>query len=198
MISAYQDLINYEGDDFEDYLTTILLAKVFEELIKVFKDKKDDLRKAIRYIVWCYSKQSEHIILGDDWLLNKERVFKKSNLSEDYYKDIVLLQNNPVVVTIQKWIEFQDNNVYANLCSLKDLMIEMRLSSNSSIKKTDGVNIDFDQKFKNAGYVRELQKMVDDLEQELIQNDMKLSEGVKELKRAGKKNSFISVEKYAV
>lgn len=197
MISVYNDLVNYEGDNFEDYLTTLELNEIFKGLIEIFKDKSA-LKQAIRYIVWCYSKQSEFVILGDDWLVNKKRIFDKSFLHIDYYEDMVLLKNRIVVNTIQKWVAFQDNSVYENLCSLKDLMIEMRLSCNSKITKSDGASVDYDQKFKNAGYVRDLQKMIDDLEQELIQNDMKLSEGIKEVKKAAKKNSFISVEKYAV
>lgn len=198
MISAYNDIINYEGDSFEDYLTTICLIDIFKELIGLFAGKKFELKQTIKYIVRCYSKQSNHVVLGDDWLTNKKRIFDDTFLPKEYYEDVVLLKNRIIVNTIQKWVDFQDNNPYANLCSLKDLMIEMRLSSNSSIKKTDGTSIDYDQKFKNAGYVNDLQKKIDDLEQELIQNDMKLKEGIKELKKASKKHNSVGVENYAV
>lgn len=196
MISAYNDLINYDEDNFEDYLNTICLADIFKGLIDIFKDKAA-LKQAIRYIVWTYSKQSDCVIIGDDWLKNKKRIFDKSLLHQSYYEDMVLLKNRIVVATIQKWVEFQDNNVYANLISLKDLMVEMRLSSNSIIKKSND-ETDYSQKYLNATYVQDLQKMIYDLEQELIQNDMKLKEGIKEIKRASKASFSIGVEKYAV
>lgn len=196
MINSYQSIINYEEDEWEDYLTSICLIDIFKPLIDLVKDKSS-LKMAIRFIVWTYSKDSEHIVLGDDWSKNKNRIFDKTYLSNDYYEDFVLLKNRIVVETIQRWIDFQDNNTFSNLMSLKDLMIEMRLSSNSALKKTDGTTIDYDQKYKNAGYVQELQKMIADLESELVQNDIKLKDGIKDLKKA-KNNLSIGIERYAV
>lgn len=197
MINAFSDLISYEGDSWDDYLNKICLIDIFKDFLVLFKDKTS-LTQAIRYVVYCYSKDSNLVILGDDWMQNKKRIFDKTFLPKEYYQDLVLLENRIVIKTIQKWIDFQDNKVYANLCSLKDLMVEMRLSSNNNLKKTDGINIDYDQKFKNAGYVQDLQKMIDNLEQELIQNDMKLKEGAREIKKASKKSNSIGVESYAV
>lgn len=197
MINAYNDLVTYDGDDLEDYITSICLIDIFKKLIELFKDK-NALKQVIRYIVWTYSKQSEHIVLGDDWLENKKRIFDKTFLHRSYYEDVVLLKNRIIAETIQKWIEFQDNNTYSNLISLKELMTEMRISSNSALKKADGESIDYDQKFKNAGYVFELEKMIKNLEQELVQNDMKLKEGIKELKKSSKNAFTVGVEKYAV
>ena len=145
MINSYQSIINYEEDSWEDYLTSICLIDIFKPLIDLVKDKPS-LKFAIRYIVWTYSKESEHIILGDDWLKNKKRIFDETTLADVYYEDFVLLKNRIVVETIQRWIDFQDHNTFSNLMSLKDLMIEMRLSSNSPLKKTDGTTIDYDQK----------------------------------------------------
>lgn len=197
MINSYQNIVNYEEDNWEDYLTSICLIDIFKKLIELFKDK-NALKQVIRYIVWTYSKQSEHIVLGDDWLENKKRIFDKTFLHRSYYEDVVLLKNRIIVETIQKWIEFQDNNTYSNLISLKELMIEMRISSNSALKKADGESVDYDQKFKNAEYVFELEKMIKNLEQELVQNDMKLKEGIKELKKSSKNAFTVGVEKYAV
>lgn len=196
MINSYQSIINYEEDNWEDYLTSICLIDIFKPLIDLVKDKSY-LKLAIRYVVWTYSKDSEHIILGDDWQKNKNRIFDKTYLPKEYYEDFVLLKNRIVIETIQRWVDFQDNNTFSNLMSLKDLMIEMRLSANSLLKKTDGITIDYDQKFKNAEYVQDLQKMISDLESELVQNDIKLKEGIRDLKRA-KNNLSIGIERYAV
>ena len=195
MINAYQNIINYEEDSWEDFFTSICLIDIFKPLIDLVKDKSS-LKLAIRYIVWTYSKESDHVILGDDWLKNKNRIFDKTMLAKEYYEDFVLLKNRIVVETIQRWLEFQDNNTYSNLKSLKDLMIEMRESSNSKIVKSSG-EVDYSQKYLNATYVKELQKMISDLESELIQNDMKLKDGIREMKRA-KNNSSIGIERYAV
>lgn len=194
MISAFQEIVSYNGDEWEDYLGKLCIYDIFKDFINLFKDK-EILRQAIRYVVYAYSKDSKAIVLGDDWLANKKRIFESTLLPDTYFEDLVLLQNRIVVKTIEKWVEFQDNKTYCNLVSLSDLMVEMRLSSNSKIIKSSG-ETDFDQKFKNAQYVQELQKMIDDLEQELMQNDTKLKEAVREVKTAKSKNT-IGVETFA-
>lgn len=194
MISAYNDILAYESDEWEDYLTQICLIDIFKDFIVLFKDRQA-LKQAIRYVVWCYSKNSECVILGTDWYENKKRIFDKCLLAKEYFTDLVLLENRIVVNTIQRWIDFQDSNVFANLMSLKDLMIEMRLSSNSKILKSSG-EVDYSQKYLNATYVQELGKMVDDLEQELIQNSPKLKVAAREVATAKNKNTF-GVEAFA-
>ena len=196
MVNAYQELISFEGDNWEDYLNKICLIDIFQDLIPLFKDKSA-LTQAIRFIVWTYSKQSDAVVLGDDWLMNKKRIFEKTLLPKEYYSDLVLLENRIIVKVIQRWIDFQDASVWSNITAFKDLMIEMRLSANSNIKNAQQ-ETNYDQKFRNAGYVLELEKMIKDLEQELIQKDMKLKEGISEIKQAGKNHTSVGVERYAV
>lgn len=195
MIHAYSDLLAYDEDDWEGYLTKICLIDVFKDLIPLFKDRLA-LKQAIRYIVWTYSNDSDCVILGADWLNNKKRIFEKSMLRQEYYEDIVLLDNRLVLKTVQRWIEFQDSAIFSQLTSLKELMLEMQLSSNSKIVKSSG-EVDYDQKFKNACYVKDLGKMIDDLEQELIQNNPKFKEASKEITRMSKNKNTIGVESFA-
>jgi len=195
MITGYDELISYEEDEWEDYLNQICLIDIFKDFIKLFKDRSV-LRQAIRYVVWTYSKNSDCIVLGTDWLENKKRVFDKCLLPKEYFEDLVLLQNRIVVSTIQRWIDFQDSNIWANLMSLKDLMVEMRVSSNSKIMKSSG-EVDYSQKYLNATYVKDLGKMIDDLEQELIQNSPKLKEAARELSRFKSHKNTIGVETFA-
>jgi hypothetical protein len=188
MINAYSDILSYSGDEWEDFLTKICLIDIFKDLIPLFKDK-EALTQAIRYIVMCYSKDSDCVILGTDWVSNKKRIFDKVLIHKDYYQDLVLLENGIVIKAIQRWLSFQDSAVYSQLIMLKDLQQEMQDSANSSIKKAN-LEIDYDQKFKNAKYVNELKIMIDDLEQELIQNNPKLKEATKELSKAKAKNTL--------
>jgi hypothetical protein len=188
MINAYSDILSYSGDEWEDFLTKICLIDIFKDLIPLFKDK-EALTQAIRYIVMCYSKDSDCVILGTDWVSNKKRIFDKVLIHKDYYPDLVLLENGIVIKAIQRWLSFQDSAVYSQLIMLKDLQQEMQDSANSSIKKAN-LEIDYDQKFKNAKYVNELKIMIDDLEQELIQNNPKLKEATKELSKAKAKNTL--------
>lgn len=194
MVNAYSELISYDGFDWEDYLNRICLIDIFKDLIPLFKDK-DALTQGIRYIVWTYSNQSDCITLGTDWHENKKRIFYKTLLPDSYFQDLVELKNPIIVETIKRWIEFQDDATFSQLTMLKELKLEMQQSANSKILKSSG-EIDFDQKFKNAGYVNDLKKDIDDLEQELIQNSPKLKEGVKEVRTKAK--NTIGAESFAI
>lgn len=194
MINPYQNIIEYDGEDWNDYLTKICLIDIFKDLIPLFKDKSA-LTQAIRYLAWTYSKDSDCVILGTDWFENKKRIFDKTLLPKEYFQDLVLLENRLVIKTIQRWLAFQDSATFSQLIMLKDLQQEMQESANSDIKKSSG-EIDYDQKYKNACYVKDLKIMIDDLEQELIQNSPKLKFASQELSKAKAKNT-IGVETFA-
>lgn len=195
MIIPFNELASYNGNEIKDRLDELCLTDIFDELIPLFKDDLS-LSQAIKYIVLAYTKDSNCVVLGIDWLENKKRVFDKSFLHKDYYNDFVLLQNRIVVKTIQKWVNIQDSNVWSNLCSLKDLLIEMRLSCNSEIRKSSG-EIDYSQKYLNATYVQDLGKMIKDLEAELIQNDPKFKEAIKEFKKVKAEKVTMGAESFA-
>lgn len=195
MVSAYNEIISYDGDEWEDFFYKICLIDIFMDFIKLFKDKAV-LKQAINYILFAYSKDSDCIILSMDWLENKKKIFERTMLQDVYFQDLVLLRNPIVVQTIHRWLSFQDSAVFSRLTMLKELQVEMQQSSTSKILKSSG-EIDFDQKFKNACYVKDLGKMIDDLEQELLQNDSRLKDAVREVRTAVKTKNTIGVETFA-
>lgn len=195
MVSAYNEIVSYDGNEWEDYFNKICLIDIFQDFINIFKDRTV-LRQAVRYIMWTYSKESDCIILGIDWLKNKQMIFEKTLLQDVYYQDLVLLKNPVIVKTIHKWLTFNDSAVFNRLMMLKELQVEMQESATSKILKSSG-EVDFDQKYKNACYVKDLGKMIEDLEQELLQNDNKMKEGVREIRKATKTKNTIGVETFA-
>lgn len=190
MISAYNSLVTYSGDQWEDYLYKMCLYDIFKDLIKEYPDK-DDFTAIIRYIVMAYSVESDAIVIGSDWLKNKQRIFEKCDINKNsrLYVDLVHLKSKVILDTIHKWLEFCDNDLGTQLQILKDLRVEMQITCLTDIKKASG-EVDFDQKFKNAQYSIDLKKMIKDLESELIQTSVKLKDSIKEYKEAKKKNSF--------
>lgn len=178
MVNAYNEIISYKGNEWEDYLNKICLIDIFKELIDLYPDKAT-LKQVIHYILWCYSLESQSVVMGMDWLKNKNKIFDKSMVPLEHYEDLVLLKNEIVLRTIQRWINFQDSPIFSQLCMLKDLQSEMQLSANSKIVKSSG-EVDYDQKFKNAEYVKDLRGMIRDCETELIANNLKLKEAYKD------------------
>jgi len=199
MILAYNQIIEYEEDNWEDFFSKICLIDIFKELILKYGKDKQELRSFIRYIIWSYSKNSDKVILGDDWRENKKRIFDAAGFKpvKELLDATVNLQDDVVLKTIQKWLTYQDNNVFSQLCVLKDLQQEMQLSANSPIKKSSG-EIDYDQKYKNACYVGDLRKMIMDLEDELIQMTPKLKDAIKDVRQSINKKNTKSVEQIMV
>lgn len=195
MVNAYYALINHEEDDWQEFLNKICLIDIFMDLILNYGHNKPLLKSFIKYIVWCYSPQSDKVIIGDDWEENKKRIFDAAGFEpiDSYLQATVYLKDEIVVKTINKWLNFQDNDINAQLKSLQDLQLEMRISSNSDIKKASS-ETDFDQKFKNACYVGDLRKMINNLQDELIQSSPKLKEAYKEIKQVISKKNTKSVE----
>lgn len=198
MTQPYYSIIEYEEDDWGEFLERVCLIEIFKPVIEYYKDI-GTLKCVIRYIVYAYSLESDKVILGMEWQKNKQHIFEfvLAKPIKDIYEELVLLKNPSVVAAIHNWLEFGDNDTFKQLSSLKDLRVEMQLSSVSAIKKPS-MEIDYDQKFKNAEYSAKLKIMISDLESELIQNNHKLKEGVKEIKTAQNKKNSRSVGSYAV
>lgn len=193
MTLAYQQITTYEEDNWQEFLNKICLVDIFKDLFEVVA--KEDFKYAVRYIVWCYSIDSDKIILGTEWYNNKLKIFSLSELPQIYSESFLQLKDDRALKVINRWLEFQDRDTFTQLCVLKDLKVEMQLSANSPIKKSSG-ELDYDQKFKNANYATDLTKKIKDLEMELIQNSPKLKDAVMEVKTAQRKNN-LSPEKFA-
>lgn len=196
MINAYHSLVTYSDNDWQEYLERLCLIDIFKDLLNEYPDK-DNLRCAVRYIMYAYSVESEMVILNKEWHKNKKDIFEAAQVMprKGLYEDLVLLKSNAVVETIHRWLNFQDNDTFTQISVLKDLRVEMQLTCLTGIKKPSG-EIDYDQKFKNAEYGVELKKMIRDLESELIQNSLKLKEAIREIRTARNKNT-IGVEMFA-
>ena len=191
MTNPFQAVIAYEEDNWQDFFERVNLLEIFKELIELHAGDKPLLRSYIKYIVWAYSKDSDMVILGMDWQDNKRKIFDVSGFPPtlEFMDATVSLKDSVVLSTVQGWLTFQDSSTWVEFCNLKDLRQQMQLASVSEIKKSSG-EIDYETKFKCASYSKDLLRMINDLEQELIQNDNKLKEAVKEVKVAKRANKL--------
>jgi hypothetical protein len=199
MVNPLQALSTYSGDDWYEYLDSISLSEIFRDLIVKYQADPSLLKGIIRYIVWTYGKESDKITLGTDWLETKKRIFEAAQLPpmEDVLKNVVYLADEVVLVTIKRWVEFQDDDTWKELMMLKDLRSEMQVSANSQLKAGNGDAVNYDQKFKNAKYSIDLALMIKDCESKLLQNDPKFKDAVREVKQRSKSNTSISPESFA-
>ncbi len=197
MISAYASILQYQYDDWEEYFTKILLIDIFKPIVECYKEDHVKLKCAISFILHCYSLDSEKVILGQDWQKNKQAIFEDTcTPMKDLYEDLVLLKNDAVVSTIHNWLRHQDSPVHEELCVLKELKMEMQLSANAPIRKSSG-EIDYTQKYLNTGYAFELRQKIRELEQELIQNNVRLKQAISEVRIVNKPKNTLKPENYA-
>jgi hypothetical protein len=199
MINPFQSLTTYTGDDWSEYLDSISLFEIFKDLIVKYQANPSLLKSIIRYIVWAYSKDSDKITLGTDWTANKKRIFEAAELPpmENILMDVVNLQDDIVLITIKRWVDYQNDDTWKELVMLKDLRSEMQFSANSALKSGNGDSVNYDQKFKNAKYSIDLAQMIKDCESKLLQNDPRLKEAMREVKAKTKNNYSLSPESFA-
>lgn len=199
MINPFQSLITYSGDDWSEYLDSISLFEIFKDLIIKYQANPSVLKGIIRYIVWAYSKDSDKITLGTDWTENKKRIFEAAELPpmESILMDVVNLKDDIILLTVKRWIDFQNDDAWKELTMLKDLRSEMQLSANSALRSGNGDSVNYDQKFKNAKYSIDLSQMIKDCESKLLQNDPRLKDALKEVRVKTKNNYSLSPESFA-
>jgi hypothetical protein len=180
MVHLYTALLEYDGGDWKEFLDNIGLLDVFGELLGYF-NTPSSAQKIIRYIVWTYSANSERIVVGQEWESTKRSNYGHAGLPGDLWEAIGMLKDLNVARTIHRWLEYQDEPVFKQLQSLRDLKLEMQISSVGKISKSSG-EIDYDQKYKNAQYAVELDKMIRQLENQSIHNNPILKDAIRESK----------------
>lgn len=198
MINVYTNITIYEGSDWKEYLEKICLYEIFKPLVEKYGDRPGLLKCLIRYIVWAYSKDSDKITLGTDWKENKKRIYDAAQLppQEEVQEEVIGLKNETVLATIKKWLEFQQDETWNELVMLKDLRVEMQVSANSRILNA-ALEVNYDQKFKNAKYSMDLALLIRDTESKLLQNDPKLKEAIKDVRQATKVKTTIGPEMFS-
>ena len=184
MIIPTVDIVKYEGQDWKAYLKDIMLYDVFEDVVSEYRGTI--LTGIMRYIIHLYSIDSNKIILNQEWLSNKKKIFNFCELPVIIYEDIVLLKSDAVRNSITKWLDFQNLPAFSSYMMYNDLIAEMRIAANSPMKKgitkdnPAGV-IDYEAKMRTAEYVGELLILKAGVEQNFLQNSDKLREAYKEL-----------------
>lgn len=191
MVNPVQSITEYNGDDFENYLETLRLIDIFEELILAYKHDKGLLKQITKYIVYAYSLNSEQVIIGMEWGDNKKKIFEYVMLPDYMLEDVVELTNPVIVSTIEKWFDSQNNEVYKELVMLKDLKLQMQKSFTLPISE-----VSYNQKFDNAIHCQKINSMIKELQSELIQNTPKLKNAASEVRTSKRKNT-LGAEKFA-
>lgn len=194
MISVYSSLMGHKKGDLKEYIEELSLTDVFEKLIKKYNDSSD-FSCALRYILYAYSVESEMLVIGQNWEKTKKKIYEKvcAKPIKDMYEELVHLKSTEVLETIQRWLDYNDSDVFTSLQTLKDLRAEMQMTCLTQIKKSSG-EIDYTQKFLNAEYALKLKQMIKELESELIQTNPVMKDAIKEFRSEKNKSGLMGIE----
>jgi hypothetical protein len=185
MINLYSEIVDYDGVNFQNHLERIGAMIVFEPIIKEYEDNLLQVKVA-KYIAFTHSIESPKLSVGGDRRKEVAAVFKELSIEDEYYQDLILLKNKNVLKSVQLWMEKKDNRQFEYLLTLQNAYVQQQTASLDMLRKGDTLNIDYDQKFKCIEYMTDLKKMIKDAESELQQNDPKLKEAQKEVRKATK------------
>lgn len=199
MINPYQCIVDYEGDDWEQYLTNICLFDVFKDLLAEFPVKKD-FRGVVLFIAWGYSPESDMLqTTGLTWELLSSKIFERTGLDKKYYDAIAGLENNVVRECIERWMIFHSNEHFRQYCVYRDMREQFLKASliplSNSKPKTkkakeaavdEGVDLhklksSVEAKMLCATKSAELLKMMNDIKEKFIQSHPKLRSSVNQL-----------------
>lgn len=187
MTNAYNAIVTFEGDNFQDYLDRLFLFTVFEEIFKEYPDI-EICKKIIKFIAWSYSMDSDMLLMqGNSWNKVAPEIFKRAKLPDELYNDVCLLENVAVLETVDQWLRHQNDENWMNYITFRNLRSEMLLSSLSDIKTANGTETNYEQKMKNAIHSVTLLQMMNDAKETFIQNHPKLKGSVEAFNKVNDK-----------
>lgn len=208
MVHIYGSLINYESDDsFEDYLKKLHIISIFEGVFLAFPEHAI---KIVKFILYAYSIESEMLATqGGTWEKTVKKIYSKIGLNADSVDIGMILSNEKVRVSIQRFLQFQDEENFTQWCTYRDLRRQFLEAALFPLPKYQGVEAKdseayarmksmIDAKMSAAENSRDLLKMMEDAKAAFIQNSDKLKDSVKAFHNNGKKNNTTSVEDFIV
>ena len=191
MISPFHEIIKSEDDNFEEFLKKIHLFEIFKPIAIEFPD--GDLFKGIvKFVAWGYSIHSDMLhTTGNTWDKVCEYIYDKAELPDnnELYESVAHLKSEGVRESVERWLNFQNNDAWVQYIHYRDLRREFLSLSLSDMKKATG-EIDIEAKMKAALYSKDLLGMMEDAKDTFIQNNSKLKASVEAFNKAGNKDKM--------
>lgn len=201
MISPYHELIKSEEDNFEEFLKKIHLFAIFQGILEEFPDM-GLFKGIVKFIAWGYSMDSDYLTTsGNTWGKVAPYIYEKAELpgkeGDDIYEAVANLQSPAVREAIERWVQFQNEDHFAQFTHYRDLRREFLSLSISPMKKNTN-EIDIEAKMKAAIYSKDLLKMMEDAKDTFIQNHPKLKGSIDAFSKAGKDKVSRNAASYAL
>jgi hypothetical protein len=187
MISLFQEIVNFDGVNFQYHCERIGVFSIFEPIFTSTAFDDNELHiKIAKYIALTHSIESQKLTMSGDRRKEIHAVFKELQIDDEHYNCIVLLKDRDIVKSVQAWMAKQDNRQAEYLFTLQNAYVQQQTAALDNLKKPDGLSTDYDQKMRCISHMTELKGMIKEAEAELQQHDPKMKVAYQEVKKAAK------------
>lgn len=190
-LKQFQDI----GGDLIERIKSMGLQEVFSPLIEEYgSDEMLQFNTVLFYLLNCYSRQSDYLILDAEWEFIKMEAAKDAglDLESELYTDLYYLKNNNFNRTVRKYLDYQNSKPFKHLIMLKDLYEQMVNSAIENITDKDE-KTNYDQKKKNAEHAAKLYHEINEWEQRIEMDNIRLKKPVDEFKEKEKKKDGLTL-----
>lgn len=213
MTNIYSSLVAVESNDgFEDYLRRIHIIDIFKDVFVAFPIHA---LKIIKFIVYAYSVESELLyVQGGTWNKMSKTICEKVGFDDEVLNVDMLLDNEHVRASINKWLQFQSDDNFVQYVTFRDLRRQyleaalFPLPKYKSLNASTDVNVDgnsdayarmknmIDAKMNAAKFANELLDMMREALNKFVQKHPKLKESISALDTSVSKRQTASVEDF--
>lgn len=196
--SIFQDLMQFRevGGDMVERISAIGVYEIFKPLIEQYalKGDMDSFNKALFYILWLYSKDTDLIVAGYDYLEVKAMVAKRLSIEGKLYSDLIQLATPAIVETVNNYMDYQNSRIYRHLTMVRE---QYQIMVRSSTWILTPAGMDYEQMRRNSRHAAELYDDIRIWEQKFTEEERVLKPAIGELKRGSakyKRNTSLRIE----
>lgn len=174
--------------DFSGYLNKTGCYEIFKPIFETFGN--GDIALAVRivkFILYAYTPESDLLMeRGSTWDKMAKHIFTVLDIPAEYYPEVGQLKSPEVQATIQNWLQYLNEDVWANYITFRDLRWQMITHSLSDVKNSND-QLDIKAKMDAAKNAKELLDMMDSAKKSFVQSDPKLKISVDAVFKAAPK-----------
>ncbi len=177
MKTLYQRLIDFRevGGDMISVINSHSAREIFEPLIALYGSEMLKFNQAFFYLLMVYSRDSTSWAKGVSYEETKRAVIKELEIEDaQLAHELMDLELQEIRDTVQRYLDYQGSPEWDHLIMIKELYHEMRVSAMMPIRK--GEAIDYEQKFKNARYAKELLQEIGAWEAKMMEDEKNYAE----------------------
>lgn len=129
--------LDYEPDKLFEFLDSVAPG-VFEGIWSDYDFSIENKKKILKYIIYCYSKESPSPVLGASSDAVKNNIAEFVGIPDYHRAAVLLLDSKSVRTTVLRYLDFQSDRDFRHLENLKMRYDTLMSASVEDMKDEDG------------------------------------------------------------